>query len=153
MLVEHLSRHPAFIPTLVDGFFAEWPEWCARVGRPVVASIFEAGAGGSLPVILVAHEGGEALGTVALRPYFGDEPMEHTPWVRQFFVFPRHRGRGVDRALGRAVEQEARRLGFASLFAATNRIEKLLARRGWEAFEVVDHEGRPMAWLRKPISR
>ena len=116
-------------------------------------SIFQSGDGGSLPVILAAHEAGEVLGTVALRPYFGEEPMEHTPWVRQFFVFPRYRGHGIDQALGRAIEAEARRLGHAHLFAATNRIERLLVRRGWEPFHVVDHEGRPMAWLRKPISR
>jgi len=153
LIVESLGLHPRYVAPLVDGFVAEWPEWCERVGRPVVESIFQPGPEGSLPVILVAHEAGEALGTVALRPYFGEEPMEHTPWVRQFFVFPRHRGRHIDRALGRAVEAEARRLGHAHLFAATNRIEKLLVRRGWEVFHVVDHEGRPMAWMRKPISR
>lgn len=151
MVVSDLSQHPRFVPALVDGFFAEWPDWCARVGRPVVESIFVSSGDGGLPAILVAHEGLEPLGTVALRPYFAEEPMAQTPWVRQFFVFPRVRGRGVDRALAAAVERRARELGHARLYAATNRIERLLVRRGWEVFDTIEHEGRPMAWLRKVI--
>jgi GNAT superfamily N-acetyltransferase len=150
--ISNLSRHPGFVPALVDGFFDEWPEWCGRVGRPVVASIFEPGADGDLPLVLVAHENGEPLGTVALRPWFGEEPMAQTPWVRQFFVFPRCRGRGVDRLLAAAVEDAARGLGYETLYAATNRIERLLARRGWRVFATIEHEGRPMAWMRKAIS-
>ena len=153
MVVSDLSQHPAFVPALVDGFFAEWPEWCERVGRDVVGSIFDSGPRGSLPLVLVAHEGEVPLGTVALRPYFGEEPMPHTPWVRQFFVFPRFRGRGIDRLLAAGVESRAAGLGYRELFAATNRIERLLRRRGWEAFETIEHEGRPMVWMRKAISR
>ena len=151
MVVADLSLYPAFIPRLVDGFFTEWPEWCTRVGRPVVESIFVAGAPGTLPVILVAHEGGEPLGTVALRPYFGEEPMAETPWVRQLFVFPLHRGRGCDRLLTGAIERRAHEMGYTRLYAATNRIERLLRRRGWETFATVEHEGRPMAWMRRVI--
>ena len=151
MVVSDLSLHPRFIPQLADGFFAEWPEWCTRVGRSEVESIFAAGARGPLPVVLVAHDRDEVAGTVALRPYFGDEPMPETPWVRQFFVFPRHRGRGVDRLLGAAIEQRAREMGYDRLFAATNRIEPLLRRRGWEAFRTVEHEGAPMVWMSKII--
>ena len=151
MVVADLAQHPRFLPALVDGFFAEWPEWCSRVGRPVVESSFAAGPAGSLPVILVAHDGGRPLGTVALRPWFAEEPMAQTPWVRQFFVFPRMRGRGVDRALSAAVEQRAREMGYKRLYAATNRIERLLVRRGWKAFHTIEHEDGPMAWLEKVI--
>ena len=153
MAVSDLALHPGFIPALVDGFFAEWPEWCTRVGRPVVEDIFACGPDGSLPVVLVAHRDGEPLGTIALRPWYGNEPMDETPWVRQLFVFPRHRGHGIDRALIGAIERAARALGFTRLYAATNRIEPLLVRRGWEVFQRIEHEGRPMAWLRYELSK
>jgi GNAT superfamily N-acetyltransferase len=151
LVVSDLALHPRFIPQLTDGFFAEWPEWCARVGRPAVEAIFESGAGGALPVILVAHDETRAAGTVALRPSFAEEAMPETPWVRQFFVFPGHRGRGLDRLLGAAIERRARDLGFEHLYAATNRIEPLLRRRGWETFRTLEHEGQPMVWMRKII--
>ena len=149
MVVEPLSLHPRFIPAFADAFSAEWPDWAAKVGRAAVEAIFEAGPDGGFPVVLVAHAAGEPLGTVALRPWFGEEPMAETPWVRQLYVFPRHRGRGVDRALLQAIEEAARERGCAALYAATNRIEPLLVRRGWEVFRRLEHDGGPMAWLRK----
>jgi len=150
LVVDDLSSHPAFAPRLVDAFFAEWPEWCTRVGRGAVERIFV--AGDPLPAILVALEGDTLLGTIALRPYFADDAMPETPWVRQLLVLPPHRGRGVDRALIAAIARRAHRLGFAHLHAATNRIERLLVRRGWEAFARVERDGEKFAWLRMPLS-
>jgi GNAT superfamily N-acetyltransferase len=121
------------------------------VGRPAVERIFEAGRGGALPAILVAAEGDVLFGTIALRPYFAESPIAQTPWVRQLLVLPPHRGRGIDRALIAAVVERARRLGFDHLYAATNRIERLLVRRGWEVFDRVEVDGEKFAWLKKEI--
>lgn len=143
--ITSIADHAGFVPLLAEAFAREWPDWCARVGRPAVEALFDAGPAGSLPVVLVAHAGGELLGTVALRPWFAEEPMPETPWVRQLYVFPRHRGRGVDRILCAEVERQAAVLGFATLHAATNRIERLLIRRGWEVFGSRDG----LTWLRK----
>ena len=107
--------------------------------------IFESGAGGSLPVILVAHEDERLLGTIALRPYFAEEPMDETPWVRQLLVLPGRRGGGVYPALAKAIEERARAMGFRNLYAATDRIEPLLLRRGWKLMRHVEHEGEPMS--------
>jgi hypothetical protein len=78
--------------------------------------------------------------------------MPETPWVRGLLVFPEHRGGAVFPALERAVMLHARDRGYACLHAGTTSIERLLARRGWHVFRRIDHEGTPMAWLRKPIS-
>lgn len=104
-------------------------------------------------MILVAHDGREPLGTIALREYCADDPMPESPWVRQLYVFARHRGRGIDRLLIGAIEDAARERGFTTVHAATNRIETLLVRRGWSVFRRVDHEGEPMAWLAKSLNR
>ncbi len=149
-MIAHLRDHPRFLPRLVDAFFAEWPEWCTRVGCAAVERIFV--AGDPLPVILVAFEGDTLQGTIALRPYFGEESMEETPWVRQLLVLPRCRGRGVDRALIAAITSRARELGFPNLYAATNRIERLLVRRGWEVFRRVERDGEKFAWMRLPVA-
>jgi N-acetylglutamate synthase-like GNAT family acetyltransferase len=150
-LIADLRDHPRFLPRLVDAFFAEWPQWCTRVGRPVVERIFV--AGDPLPVVLVAFDGETLLGTVALRPWFAEERMDETPWVRQLLVLPPFRGRGVDRALIAAITERARDLGFGHLYAATNRIERLLARRGWEVFERVERDGEKFAWMRRRIAQ
>jgi GNAT superfamily N-acetyltransferase len=149
--VASLARFPRFIPPLADAFAREWPAWSRTVSRAELEAIFAAGSDGALPVVLVALEDDRVVGTVALRQWFAEEPMRETPWVRQLYVFSERRGRGVDRALMAAIEERARRLGYRELHAATNRIEPLLLRRGWQVFHRVAPPGEPMAWLRKSI--
>ena len=150
--VDRLDRHPRFLPRLCAEFAREWPDWCATVSRAELESGFASAPDGRLPVVLVAHRDGEPLGTIALRPWFAERPMPETPWVRGLLVFPGHRGGAVFRALESAVERCARELGFPCLHAGTTSIERLLARRGWQVFRRITHEGEPMAWLRKAIS-
>jgi hypothetical protein len=150
-IVCDVAARPEVVPRLLEGFRREWPEWCASVSRPALEALFEGGADGRLPVVLVAMCGDSVQGTIALRPWFGEEPMAHTPWVRQLLVFPEFRGGRAYPALADAIVEQARMLGFEELYAATNRIEPLLVRGGWEVFRRVEHDGEPMAWLRKRL--
>lgn len=150
-LLASLADHPHLIPILAEAFAREWPGWARTISRAELEAVFHAAPEGALPIVLVACSGDRPLGTIALRPWFAEEPMVETPWVRQLYVFPEHRGRGVDRALVAAIEERARRLGYRQLHAATNRIEPLLRRRGWEVFHRTEPPAEPMAWLRKVI--
>ena len=150
-MIAALARDSPCIALLADAFTREWPAWSQTISRAQLEAIFEAAPGGALPVVLVALEGGQPAGTIALRPWFAEEPMPQTPWVRQLYVFPERRGHGLDRALIDAVTNHALHLGYGELHAATNRIEPLLRRRGWEVFHRVAPPGEPMAWLRKAI--
>jgi len=139
------------VALLADAFEREWPGWARTISRSELEAIFVSGPLGALPVVPAAVDGDRLLGTVALRPWFAEEPMRETPWVRQLYVFPEHRGRGVDRALVSAIEGCALSLGYRELYAATHRIEPLLRRRGWDVFRRIEPPGEPMAWLRKVI--
>ena len=57
--------------------------------------------------LLLALDGGEPAGCVALRPT-DSESCE----FKRFFVRPRFRGRGIGLALGRAIVDRARRIGY-----------------------------------------
>lgn len=149
--VAPLARFPHFIPLFADAFAREWPDWARTVSRAGLEAIFHAAPEGALPIVLVACSDDRPLGTIALRPWLAEEPMVETPWVRQLYVFLEHRGRGVDRALVAALEDRARRLGYRHLYAATNRIEPLLRRRGWQVFHRTSPPAEPMAWLRRQI--
>ncbi|MGZ5650614.1 MAG: GNAT family N-acetyltransferase [Usitatibacter sp.] len=145
--VELITHNSNWIPQLADGFAAEWPQWATTIPRGELESGFLCGENGNLPLVLIAHEEGQALGTVALRHWFAEEPMAESPWVRGLYVMPGHRGRGVDRMLLRAVEREALDRGFKVLYAATTRIERLALRRGWRVFRRLEHEDESMAWM------
>lgn len=139
------------IRQLADAFAAEWPEWAATLSREALEGTFASAERGALPVVLAATADGKAIGTIALRPWFGEEPMPETPWVRGFWVAQEYRGSGVARRLMEAIERVAHDLGYRTIYAGTTSIEKLLARRGWNVFRRIEHHGEPMAWLEKPL--
>lgn len=149
--IDPTSEHPQLVAQLAEAFAIEWPEWASTLTSEALEATFACGPAGDLPVVLVAYESGRALGTVALRRWFGDDAMPESPWIRGFYVAPAVRGRGIDRLLLDAAEREARRRGFATLYGATTRIETLAVRRGWRVFRRIDHHGEPMAWMRKPV--
>ena len=92
-----------------------------------------------LPVVLVAVDEGELLGTAAL--VADDELPDATepgPWLAAAYVTPDARQMGVGTRLVTAIEEEARRLGFIELFLYTHARHEWYQRRGWR---VVRHSG------------
>jgi len=150
--VDPLDLHPHLVPRLCEEFTREWPVWCGSVTRRRLEACFASASDGGLPIVFVAHDDGLPLGTVSLRPWFAEEPMPESPWVRGLLVFPEFRGGGVFRALESAVERHARDHGYSYLYAGTTAIERSLSRRGWELFRRVPHDGQDMAWMRKLVS-
>lgn len=150
--IKRIEKYDAdVIRALADAFAAEWPEWAAEVGRGAVEATFASAGEGRLPAVFAAVAADHVIGTVALREWFDETPMEHTPWVRGLWVAPAHRGRRVDRLLMRAAEDEARAHGFDRLYAATTSIERLGERWGWTAFHRLLHKGEPMVWMFKRL--
>jgi GNAT superfamily N-acetyltransferase len=146
-----LAEAPGLVAPLADAFALEWPEWAARVPRERIEQCFECGPGQQLPRTFAAVTSSGPVGTVSLRAWFGEEPMAESPWIRGLFVWPGYRGRGIDRLLIGAAEQAARALGFGVAYAATSRIEALALHRGWQVFRRVEHDGEPLAWMRKGL--
>lgn len=151
MLVEPLELHPRFLSRLADGFAREWPSWAAMLSRAQLEEGLHSASAPALPRVLVAFRDDEPLGTVALKRWFGEEPMAETPWVRGLFVFPPARGHGVGRALLGAVQREARELDYEWLHAATTTAEGLFMHLGWQLFAHREHEGQTMGWFRQSL--
>ena len=149
--VVSLAAHTDLIPQLVEAFADEWPSWAARTSREEIARGFDSAAAGSLPQVFVALDGERVAGSIALRPWFDDVPMNETPWVRGLLVLPPYRGGPAYRLLAHAAENAARSLGYGTLYAATTSIEALIVRRGWEVFRRFERDGEAFAWLRKAL--
>jgi len=146
-----LAGQPAWAGVLADAFEREWPAWTSQVSRARVEQCFACARPGALPQAFAAVAGVVAIGTISLQAAFDEEPMPESPWIRGLLVLPAWRGRGVDRRLILAAENAAREMGFESVYAATAVIETLARRRGWEVFRRIDHDGQPMAWMRKRL--
>jgi GNAT superfamily N-acetyltransferase len=151
LAIERLDPGDPRIAQLADGFAREWPDWARSLPRAALEAHFTSGHGAALPLVLAAEEGGQALGTIALRRWFGEEAMGETPWLRGFWVRPDRRGQGIGRRLLAAAEHEAWVRGFRRLHVATTTIEATFVHHGYKPFHRLDHGGEPMVWLRKDL--
>lgn len=90
----------------------------------------------ALPICLVALSAErDALSTVSLKSESVGSELGVGPWLAAFLIATGHRGKGVGRTLVAAVEGEARRLGFESIYTSVDTATGArLAARGWETF-------------------
>jgi predicted N-acetyltransferase YhbS len=144
MEIAYLADHPEFIADLAPGIAAHWryvlkDETVERRVEKLRGHLSK----GALPVAWVAHEGGEVLGTAALRAHDLEGREDLTPWLAGVFVRPEHRGRGVASALCRAVEEGAWALGFGTLYLFTVDRHSLYARLGWRPLGPAVWRGLP----------
>lgn len=135
MRIAHLIDVPAVRPTLVRWFEAEWAPYYGPDGPgDAEADLAACARRDALPIALVAlADGGRPLGTAALRGTSVGSDVAPGPWLTGLLVDAGARDAGVASALVAAIEGEAWRLGFPSLYCSTDRADRILARRGWSA--------------------
>jgi predicted N-acetyltransferase YhbS len=94
-----------------------------------------------VPVAFVALDGEDGIvGTASL--IFDDlEGDPRNPWLASVFVPPEQRKKGIASALVRAVEDTARRLGYARLYLFTSSAPTLYAGLGWRPLERCEYRG------------
>jgi predicted N-acetyltransferase YhbS len=94
-----------------------------------------------VPVAFVAlGADGGIVGTASL--IFDDlEGDPRNPWLASVYVPPEHRKKGIASALVRAVEDAARRFGYARLYLFTSTAPNLYAGLGWRPLERQDYRG------------
>jgi GNAT superfamily N-acetyltransferase len=136
--VDYLANQQQFLPVLVDYMYDHWRALLQRMGksREDFAGSMQARCSiGVLPTALVAFQGDEILGTVALKPQDLDIRPHLTPWLGGVFVPEKQRGRGIASLLITAMVAEAQKLRLAELYLWTPSAEHLYARQGWTVLE------------------
>jgi GNAT superfamily N-acetyltransferase len=139
---------------LAAAFEAEWPDWYGPGGPGDAAADLAAYANpdGRIPVGIVALDpSGAPLGTAALKAAFTPEFAHLTPWASAGWVEPSLRRQGLGALLVRALEAEARRLGFAHLYCATSTAITLLEREGWTEHAQTVHDGHQIRIFQRAL--
>ena len=149
--VELLARHRGLLPTVAGWLREEWPGWYGQGGRGDAVGDAHAFAASTerLPLGVVALVAGRPVGVGALKAESLASHRHLTPWAAAGYVLPELRGRGVGAALLAALVREAGRLGFPCVYCGTSTSASLLLRAGWQAVEVIEHDGRPLTIFRK----
>ena len=132
--IVHLCDAPEAAATLARWFVEEWAPWYGPDGPgDADGDLAECRSRDALPLCLVALDRDDAvLGTVALKSESVGSELGVGPWLAAFLVGPDNRRHGIGTALVAALEDEARRLGFARIYTSSDAAGGLLTRRGWE---------------------
>ncbi|WP_085035786.1 GNAT family N-acetyltransferase [Ensifer aridi] len=153
IIVEYLETYPNFIPVCASWAFGQWG--CHSNGSFAQAEreFFEAAQTQSIPLTLIAIEAGKPAGMVSLWESDFRGRLDLTPWLKSLYVHPFHRNRGIALLLIRRLEQEARRLGYQSLYLTTEDAKNLYTKNGWQEIEYVNTPYGEAALMTKALTR
>ncbi len=132
-----LADHPEFIDTLAPWV---WQHWRALLDQDTledrVARFRKHLNRDTLPIAWVAHDGGQVMGTAALRVCDLPGREDLTPWLSGVYVAPQFRQQGIGQALSQALAREAHsRFGTSQLYLFTLDRQAWYAGFGWESIE------------------
>lgn len=132
--IVHLLEAPHMASTLELWFVEEWMPWYGPKGPGDAGSdLAECRSRDQLPICLVALSADDnVLGTASLKAESVGSELGVGPWLAAMLVGKAHRRNGVGTALVKAIEEEAARLGFGSIYTSTDTAEPILERRGWQ---------------------
>lgn len=144
-----LANCPHHLPTLARWHHAEWSE--LRGGQSLEAcrrGLQEALDGDGLPVVVVAIEHGEVVGSAALVDQAMTTHPEWTPWLAAVYVAPRSRGRGVGSRLVERIIDETDKRNFDELYLFTTTAASLYRRFGWTVVATETYNGFDVTVMR-----
>lgn len=139
---------------IAEWFYLEWsfmyPGWTVR---NFIRMISRRTNRDRLPLILVACQGEEPVGTVSLKRHDRGAPARLGPWITSLYVREDSRRKGIGRMLMSAAEEKAFHLGIQELFLMTYRLEPFYRRLGWTELDRADHDGYVISIMSKRLKQ
>ncbi len=135
MKVSFLADHREALPILMDWYRSEWEPYYGVNGPGNAQADLESRCNyEKIPIGLVAMEGDQVCGTIALDQ---DAATNLTPSIVGLLVGRTHRRKGIGTALIKSAETLARQLGHKHVYMSTTAPGDLLERRGWRKLKEV----------------
>jgi N-acetylglutamate synthase-like GNAT family acetyltransferase len=133
--IDYLADHPDSIQILAAWHHAEWKELLLGWTLEQAESDLRSHTGRrQVPTTFIALQGDWVIGSVSLLAADLDGWEHLTPWVASVYVQPECRGKGIGRQLVLRAVEEAKELGFTSLFLWTAGQVTFYERLGWQQF-------------------
>ena len=104
-----------------------------------------------VPTAFVAVVDESVVGMACLVAHDVESRPALTPWLATVLVAPEYRRRRIGSALSERVAEEARALGFRSLYLVTFDKMKFYARLGWTELEDMEYYGLPATMMTRAI--
>ncbi len=136
MKIKPLADHKEVLPILTDWYLSEWEPYYGVDGPGNAQADLKSRCNyEEIPIGLVAIEGDQVCGTVALDL---DAATNLTPSVVGLLVSSAYRRRGIAAALLKSAEDLARTLGYSRVYMSTTVLGDLLERMGWHKLGEVE---------------
>ena len=136
MKIVRLADSPEHTGTVAGWLYEEWDS--SRPNRSLArteAYLRVTPDATGLPASFVAMSHGEPVGIARLVTHDMETRMDLSPWLAAVFVPESHRGNRIGTQLCRTVVDEARTLGFSTLYLFTPDRERFYVRQGWQTVE------------------
>jgi L-amino acid N-acyltransferase YncA len=142
------------VPCVVAWIDSEWASLSGRSRKETHDRFAVNIERARLPITLVAvAKDTGCVGVASLRERDSIDWLPGaSPWICNVYVSKNARGFGIAGQLCRALEREARRLGFKSVFLATSISDSLYHRLGYEEVGRVEHGGHDQLLLARRMS-
>ncbi|MGD8783074.1 MAG: GNAT family N-acetyltransferase [Thioalkalispiraceae bacterium] len=152
--IEPIARRPELIPVLAQWHDQEWrhlnPAHYDLQAR--IAEYQQATTSSPLPVMLVAHQQGAAMGSARLIADDMETHPELSPWLASLYVHPDYRQQGVATRLINEIELSANRLGFEQIYLFTEDKAQLYKRLDWQEYAHDVYFGQSVMIMKKALN-
>ena len=144
--ISRLLAHPEALPLVAEWFRTEWPDWYGAGSAADVESDLQSFSNeGSLPVGIIAFADGVPCGAAVLKAESIPSHAHLSPWAAAGFVLPALRGQGIGARLLAELEDQAKALGYSSIYCGTATANSLLRRAKWRVIDSVQLHGKEVS--------
>lgn len=142
MKIAPLVQHPAAAVVLARWYYDEWGRAAGLTLDDELAKLDKALHPGNLPLVLVAMDDSEVVGSIQLKEREMPQFPELSYWIGGVYVVAHHRGEGIGKRLIEHAVLAARRLGIDSLHLQTEDMSGGLYRQmGWMPLHRASNHG------------
>jgi GNAT superfamily N-acetyltransferase len=145
------AERPDLVPTVAGWVWGEFWRGHGHTLEETLAAVSETVTARDLPQTYILLADGRPVGTASLAAKDLEERPELTPWLAGVFVEPESRGKGYAARLVAAVEGVCVKRSIATLWLYTRTAERIYARCSWRTVEIVVHNGKTYALMRRDL--
>lgn len=136
--IDYLANKKEHIKACAAWAYGRWGVQKKEGSLDRALNVFSLGAQiDELPLTLVAYtkESNLPVAMASLWAHDSEEWPDVTPWIASVYTLYRYRGQGLAGRLIKGLEQEARRLGFKSLYLQSGSAAGLYRKLGYTEME------------------
>lgn len=151
MKFEYLADHEEAIPLIAKWYYNEWGRANEEISLVEVRLKLKKYLNrNKIPLLILAMENGEIMGTAQLKYYEMDIYPEKKHWLGGIFVPPEYRGKKTGNGLVQKASHIARSLDIRVLHLQTEKMDGgLYTKLGWEPVEKAYYRDRNVLVMKR----